>query len=68
MAKTIFMRGNRTRNTATGRLRDKRYDTHMGTIERIYGRDFIVRSDMQLGTYLRQHGVASVNHLINGRS
>ncbi len=62
------MRGNRSRNVSTGRLRDKRNDTHMGTIERIYGRDFNVRSNMHLGTYLRQHGIASVNDLINGRS
>ena len=45
------MRGNRSRNQ-DGKLRDKRDDTHMGTIEGEYDRDFDVRSDMQLGTFL----------------
>ena len=57
------MRGPRSRN-AGGRLRDKRDDTHMGTIEMQYGRDFGVRSDMQLGTYLKRAGVQSLNDLI----
>jgi len=47
------MRGYRSRNV-DGQLRDKRNDTHMGTIERQYDRDFGVRSDMQLGTFLKQ--------------
>lgn len=58
------MRGERSRNE-NGLLRDKRDDTHMGTIERDYNRDFKVRSDMQLGTFLQQHGVASLNDLIH---
>lgn len=58
------MRGERSRNE-NGLLRDKRDDTHMGTIERQYNRDFGVRGDMQLGTYLRKHGVASLNDLIH---
>lgn len=36
------MRGIRSRNLP-GQLRDKRDDTHMSTIENIYGRDFNVR-------------------------
>jgi hypothetical protein len=60
------MRGNRSRNQ-DGQLRDKRDDTHMGTIERQYGIDLEVRSDMQLGTYLKQNGYASLNDLINRR-
>ena len=59
------MRGTRSRNKG-GELRDKRDDTHMGTIERQYGRDFGVRSDMQLGNYLEKNGIASLNDLING--
>ncbi len=57
------MKGYRTRNE-DGQLRDKRDDTHMGTIEKQYGRDFNVRSDMQLGTYLKEHGIKSLNDLI----
>lgn len=60
------MRGERSRNE-DGRLRDKRDDTHMGTIEKHYDRDFDVRSDMHLGTFLAQQGVASLNDLVNGK-
>ena len=60
------MRGYRSRNEG-GQLRDKRNDTHMGTIEKQYGRDFNVRSDMQLGTYLRKTGTKSLNDLITGK-
>ena len=58
------MRGERSKNN-DGQLRDKRNDTHMGTIENQYGRDFNVRSDMQLGTYLQQNNIASLNDLIH---
>lgn len=57
------MRGYRSRNE-DGQLRDKRDDTHMGTIERQYGRDFDVRSDKQLGNFLREQGINSLNDLI----
>lgn len=60
------MRGYRSRNE-DGRLRDKRDDTHIGTIERQYGIDLGVRSDMQLGTYLEKHGTKSLNDLIQNR-
>ncbi len=60
------MRGYRSRNQ-DGELRDKRDDTHMGTIERQYGRDFGVRSDMELGTYLRENGIKSLNDLIQSK-
>lgn len=59
------MRGLRSRNE-DGKLRDKRDDTHMGTIEREYNRDFGVRSDMELGNFLKQNGIASLNDLIHG--
>ncbi len=58
------MRGYRSRNH-DGQLRDKRDDTHMGTIERQYDRDFGVRSDKQLGNFLKEEGVASLNDLIH---
>lgn len=36
----------------------------MGTIERKYDRDFGVRSDKQLGNFLKEKGIASLNDLI----
>ncbi|HOW60555.1 MAG TPA: hypothetical protein P5548_01465 [Candidatus Moranbacteria bacterium] len=60
------MRGYRTRNE-DGELRDKRDDTHIGTIEKQYDIDLEVRSDMHLGTYLKEHKIKSLNDLINGQ-
>lgn len=60
------MKGYRTRNN-DGQLRDKRDDTHMGTIEKKYRLDLDVRSDMHLGTYLRANKVKSLNDLITKR-
>ena len=60
------MRGHRSRNQ-DGELRDKRDDTHMGTIEKQYDRDFGVRSDMQLGTFLEKNNIASLNDLIQSK-
>lgn len=57
------MRGNRSRNK-DGQLRDKRDDTHMGTIEKQYNRDFGVRSDMELGNFLKKNNINSLNDLI----
>ena len=57
------MRGDRSRDD-NGELRDKRDDTHMGTIEKQYNRDFGVRSDMELGTFLAQKGLSSLHQLI----
>lgn len=59
------MRGDRSRNES-GELRRKRGDTHVGTIETRYDRDFGVRSDMHLDTLLKEKGVESLNDLING--
>jgi hypothetical protein len=36
----------------------------MGTIEKKYDRDFDVRSDKQLGTYLKENNIESLNDLI----
>lgn len=58
------MKGIRSRNPH-GQLRDKRNDTHMSTIESIYGRDFNVRGNMHLGTYLEREWIKSLNDLIN---
>ena len=58
------MRGIRAR-TSDGTLRQKRSDTHIGTIEEIYKVDLDVRSDMHLGTFLKRHRINSLNDLIN---
>lgn len=60
------MKGDRSRNQ-DGQLRDKRNDTHIGTIEKKYGIDLNVRSDMHLGTYLEQHNIKSLDDLVNGQ-
>lgn len=57
------MHGYRSRNH-DGRLRDTRDDKHVGTVEKQYGLDLGVRSDMEIGNYLKQKGLASVNDLI----
>jgi len=61
------MRGNRPRDIASGDLRRKRSDTHMGTIEQMYNRHFKVRSYMELGTYLKKTGYESLKELLNGK-
>lgn len=58
------MRGYRSRNES-GPLRQKRSDTHVGTIEKQYDVDFNVRSDMQLGTLLKKTGEDSLNDLLH---
>lgn len=60
------MRGDRSRDRS-GPLRQKRGDTHMGTIEKQYNRDLGVRSDMHLDTYLKEKGIKSLNDLITGQ-
>lgn len=45
-------------------FRSKRVDTKMGTIERKYGKDFSVRSDMKLGNYLKKAGYPSLSKLL----
>ncbi len=59
------MKGDRSR-TESGELRRKRGDTHVGTIEDAYDRDFGVRSDMHLKTLLDREEAASLNDLIHG--
>jgi hypothetical protein len=63
------MRGIRSRNE-DGQLRQKRGDTHVGTIEKMYGLELDARSDMHLHTLLQREGVQSLHELIeseNGR-
>lgn len=58
-----WMRGYRTRND-NWPLRQKRSDTHIGTIEKQYNIDLKVRSDMELWTYLEKKNIKSLNDLI----
>jgi hypothetical protein len=60
------MRGCRSR-TEHGHLRAKRGDTHIGTVEKKYGIDLGVRSDMRLDTYLEREGIKSLNDLVTGQ-
>jgi hypothetical protein len=60
------MKGIRRRNKK-GPLRKKRKDTNVGTIEKTYGLDFGVRSDMHLETLLKLKEVDSLNDLITGK-
>lgn len=45
-------------------IRQKRKDTKLGTIEKKYGKDFGVRSDKQLGNFLKDKGYASLSQLL----
>ena len=47
-----------------GQYRQKRGDTHVGTIEEMYNVDFGVRGDMHVDTLRRQLGVESIADLI----
>lgn len=58
------MKGPRSRNE-DGELRQKRGDTHVGTIEEQYGVDFGVRSDMKLDTLRERLGATSIDDLID---
>lgn len=67
MADDPSMKGNRSRNTTNGRLRDTRDDKHVGTLEKQYGIDLGVRSDMHVGTLLKNLDIDSVHDLINNQ-
>ncbi len=57
------MHTDRTRDD-NGELRQKRGDTLVGNIEREYGVDFGVRSDMRLDTLRDQTGLTSIDDLL----
>lgn len=46
------------------RFRNKRMDTKIGTIEKMYGKDFGVRSDKKLGKFLEEKGYRSLTKLL----
>ncbi|MEX0813882.1 MAG: hypothetical protein WD048_16810 [Chitinophagales bacterium] len=52
--------------TKNGKISKKRKDTHIGTIEKKYGKDYGVRSDMHLETYLKNKGYSSLTELLKG--
>jgi hypothetical protein len=58
------MKGPRAR-TKKGKLREKRGDTRVSTIEAQYGVDFGVRGDMHLDTLLEREGAKSLNDLLS---
>ncbi len=51
---------NTRQRTSRGQFRAKRGDTKIGTIEKEFGVDFGVRSDTELGTYLKNQGLPSL--------
>ena len=57
------MTGPRLRDL-TGRLRQKRGDTLVGTIEEQYGVDFHCRSDMRLETLRKEVGLTGIKDLV----
>lgn len=59
------MANTRSKNK-NGKFKRKRKDTHIGTIEKIYGKDYGVRSDMHLDSYLKKNGFGSLAELIKG--
>lgn len=48
-------------------FRQKRADTKIGTVEKKYGRDFGVRSDKKLGSYLEEQGYPSLSKLLESK-
>lgn len=58
------MRGNRSRNKTDGRLRQKRGNTRVDTIEKQYDIDTNMRGDAHLDTALKRHNVESLHELV----
>jgi len=50
--------------TVFGQFRTIRKDTKVATIEKRYGVDLGVRSDMKLGNYLEQKGYPSLSSML----
>lgn len=63
---TSGMRGERKRNKS-GRLRQKRADTKLGTLEEQYNTDLNRRSDVELGTLREEAGEVGIKKVILGR-
>ena len=50
--------------TTKGTFTAKRYDTKISTIEKKYGVNLGVRSDMKLGNYLKIKGYKSLSQML----
>ena len=50
--------------TKKGTFVAKRFDTKISTIEKKYGVDLGVRSDMKLGNYLKNKGYKSLSKML----
>lgn len=53
--------------TKKGTYRSIRSDTKIGTVEKRYGVDLGVRSDMKLGNFLREKGYPSLSRILRDR-
>ena len=58
------MKNSTRARTNKGTYTQKRGDTKIGTIERKYGVDLGVRSDMSLRTYLKEKGYTSLANML----
>jgi hypothetical protein len=53
--------------TSKGAYRPVRSDTKIGTVEKRYGVDLGVRSDMKLGTFLEERGYPSLSRMLKDK-
>lgn len=53
--------------TGNGNYRQVRSDTKIATVEKRYRVDLGVRSDMKLGTFLREKGYPSLSRMLENR-
>jgi hypothetical protein len=58
---------NKRSRTKKGTYRSIRSDTKVGTVEKRYGIDLGVRSDMKLGRFLREKGYPSLSRILSNR-
>ncbi|MBU4480435.1 hypothetical protein KKG48_03275 [Patescibacteria group bacterium] len=56
---------NQRTRTKEGKFIVKRADTKVSTIEKKYGIDLGVRSDMKLGNYLKKKGYGSLSGMLS---
>jgi hypothetical protein len=59
------MAGQRSRDVTSGELRQKRADTRVDTLEKLYGVDLHRRGDMTLGVLREELGVNGLKDLID---
>lgn len=53
--------------TGKGTYRPVRSDTKISTVEKQYGVDLGVRSDMKLGTFLKDRGYPSLSRMLENK-